>query len=162
MKQDVEFFFGLGSVAYAVSQSLTGSVSSGKSKNLLSELLQYKPKMLKRILNAKKICEREKRELLPKDLFHLKGFMVAGTDNQCYKDDLEKMWGVRPMELFAGTEPSIIGTETWTRNGMYFFPDTCFYEFITEKDMLHNYEDPRSLLRPILWMRLFPGRNMSL
>ena len=32
MKQDVEFFFGLGSVAYAVSQSLTGSVSSGKSK----------------------------------------------------------------------------------------------------------------------------------
>ena len=48
MKQDVEFFFGLGSVAYAVSQSLTGSVSSGKSKISFSELLQYKPKMLKR------------------------------------------------------------------------------------------------------------------
>ena len=69
MKQDVEFFFGLGSVAYAVSQSLTGSVSSGKSKTSFSELLQYKPKMLKRILNAKKICKKEKRELLPKDLF---------------------------------------------------------------------------------------------
>ena len=42
---------------------------------------------------------------MPKDLFRLKGFMVAGTDNGCYKDDLEKLWGIRPMELFAGTEP---------------------------------------------------------
>ena len=52
--------------------------------------------------------------------------MVAGTDNLCYKDDLEELWGIRPMELFAGTEPSIMGTETWTRKGMYFFPDTAF------------------------------------
>ena len=162
MKQDVEFFFGLGSVAYAVSQSLTGSVSSGKSKTSFSELLQYKPKMLKRILNAKKICKKEKRELLPKDLFHLKGFMVAGTDNQCYKDDLEEMWGVRPMELFAGTEPSIIGTETWTRNGMYFFQDTCFYEFITEKDMLHNYEDPTFTPPTYLMDEVVPGEKYEL
>ena len=35
-----------------------------------------------------------------------------------------------------------MGTETWTRKGMYFFPDTAFYEFITEKDMIRNYEDP--------------------
>lgn len=80
---------------------------------------------------------------MPKDLFGLKGFMVAGTDNRYYKDDLEKLWGVRPMELFAGTEPSIIGTETWTRNGMYFFPDTCFYEFIRETDMEKMLEDPQ-------------------
>ena len=39
------------------------------------------------------------------------------------------------MELFAGTEPTCIGTETWTRNGMYFFPDACFYEFIPESEM---------------------------
>lgn len=89
-------------MAYAVSQSLTGSVSSGKSKTSFSELLQYKPKMLKRILNAKKICKKEKRELLPKDLFHLKGFMVAGTDNQCYKDDLEENVGSSAHGTFCG------------------------------------------------------------
>ena len=32
--------------------------------------------------------------------------MVAGTDNACYKDDLEELWGIRPMEIFAGTEPT--------------------------------------------------------
>lgn len=138
MKQDVEYFFGLGSVAYAVSQSLSGSASGGKASNLL----KAKPKMIWRMLRAKMKCKKEHRQLLPKDLFGLKGFMVAGTDNRYYKDDLEKMWGVRPMELFAGTEPSIIGTETWTRNGMYFFPDTCFYEFIREKDMEKMLDDP--------------------
>ncbi|MDO4545441.1 MAG: GH3 auxin-responsive promoter family protein, partial [Bacillota bacterium] len=90
----------------------------------------------------KKACERENRPLLPKDLFNLKGIMVAGTDCNCYKDELEELWGIRPMELFAGTEPTCIGTETWTREGMYFFPDACFYEFIPEKEMMKNLEDP--------------------
>lgn len=140
MQQDVELFFGLGSVAYAISQSLS-NMSSGSSSGL-SSLLKCKPKMIHRILKAKRLCKKEKRPLKPKDLFRLKGFMVAGTDNRCYKDDLEALWGIRPMEIFAGTEPSLIGTETWTRDGMYFFPDACFYEFISEKDMHRTFEDP--------------------
>ena len=66
------------------------------------------------------------------------------------------------MELFAGTEPSIIGTETWTRNGMYFFPDTCFYEFITEADMMKNYEDPSYIPRTYLMDEVFPGEKYEL
>jgi hypothetical protein len=67
--------------------------------------------------------------------------MCAGTDNNCYKDDLEDLWGIRPLEMFAGTEPSCVGTEIWSRNGMYFFPDSCFYEFIPEDEMLKSLED---------------------
>ena len=87
--------------------------------------------------------------------------MVAGTDNLCYKDDLEELWGIRPMELFAGTEPSIMGTETWTRKGMYFFPDTAFYEFITEKDMMRNYEDPSYIPPTYLMDEVRPGENTN-
>ena len=36
----------------------------------------------------------------------------------------------------------MMGTETWTRKGTYFFPDNAFYEFITEEDMLKNHADP--------------------
>lgn len=160
MKNDVEFFFGLGSVAYAVSLSLA-SLSGGSSGGL-SSLLKCKPKMIYRILKAKLACKKENRDLMPKDLFHLKGFMVAGTDNHCYKDDLEKLWGIRPMELFAGTEPSIIGTETWTRNGMYFFPDTCFYEFIAEKDMYRSIEDPSYEPPTYLMDEVIPGEKYEL
>lgn len=160
MQKDVEFFFGLGSVAYAVSQSLA-SLSGGSSGGL-SSLLKCKPKMILRILKAKYRCKKENRPFIPKDLFKLKGFMVAGTDNRCYKDELEELWGVRPMELFAGTEPSIIGTETWTRNGMYFFPDSCFFEFIAEKDMYRTFENPEYQPRTYLMDEVVPGEKYEI
>lgn len=59
------------------------------------------------------------------------------------------MWGIRPVEVFAGTEPSFIGTETWNRNGLYFFPDACFYEFIPETEMYKNLDDPSYVPRAI-------------
>lgn len=159
MKNNIEIFFGLGSVAYAVSLSLAQmSASSGG----LSALKSCKPAMIKRILSAKSRCRRERRSLKPKDLFKLKGFMVAGTDNNCYKDDLEALWGVRPMELFAGTEPSLIGTESWTRKGMYFFPNACFYEFITEEDMLKNIDDSTYIPRTYLMDEVIPGMTYEL
>ena len=88
--------------------------------------------------------------------------MVAGTDNLCYKDDLEELWGIRPMELFAGTEPSMMGTETWTRKGMYFFPDNAFYEFITEEDMLKNHADPSYIPPTYLMDEVRPGEKYEL
>lgn len=160
MQQDVELFFGLGSVAYAISLSL-GASSAGSSGGL-SSLLKCKPKMIRRILKAKKACKKENRDLMPKDLFKLKGFMVAGTDNNSYKDDLEELWGIRPMEIFAGTEPSLIGTETWTRKGMYFFPDSCFYEFIAEQDMLKGFEDPTYQPRTYLMDEVVPGEKYEI
>lgn len=155
MQQDVEYFFGLGSVAYAVSQSL--SQMGGKGRMKPADLLKFRPDMLLRIARAKSRCKKENRPLKPRDLFHLKGFMVAGTDNRCYKDDLEELWGVRPMELFAGTEPSIIGTETWTRNGMYFFPDTCFYEFLPIADTIRLMDEPDYKPRTCLMDEVVPG-----
>lgn len=156
MKKGIEYFFGLGSVLYYVSQSIT-SMKTGHKKSLKEKLLSTSPAMMARYMVAKKTCRKENRELLPKDLFQLKGFMCAGTDNRCYKADLEKMWGVAPMEIFAGTEPTCIGCETWSREGVYFFPDACFYEFIPEDEMNKNVEDPSYQPRTILWDEVVPG-----
>ena len=156
MKKGIEYFFGLGSVLYYVSQSVT-SMGGGSSKSLVEKLLSVSPAMLVRMMMAKRKCKKEKRDLLPKDLFKLKGFMCAGTDNRCYKADLEEMWGVSPMEVFAGTEPTCIGCETWSREGVYFFPDACFYEFIPEDEMNRNMEDPNYKPRTVLWDEVVPG-----
>ncbi len=135
MKDDVDLFFGLGSVCYAVSSILDKTLSEkGKTKRKLD----MKPYMLFRIIKAKLKKKILKKEILPKDLFKMKGFIVAGTDNEYYKDDLERLWGIRPLELFAGTEVSFIGTETYSRNGMYFFPNAGFYEFIKIEDTIKN------------------------
>lgn len=166
MKKGIDFFFGLGSVAYFVSISLAsmGKSSSKTSKDSVkgASTLNLPAGMLYRLLKAKYRCKKENREMKPKDLFKLKGFMCAGTDNNCYKDDLEELWGIRPMELFAGTEPSIIGTETWTRNGMYFFPDTCFYEFIPEKEMYKSLEDESYRPTTYLMNEVVPGEKYEL
>ena len=156
MKKGIEYFFGLGSVLYYVSQSIT-SISGSRKKSLGELLRSVSPSMLMRSLVAKRTCRRENRDLLPKDLFKLKGFMCAGTDNRCYKADLERMWGVAPMEIFAGTEPTCIGCETWSREGVYFFPDACFYEFIPEDEMNKNMEDPDYQPRTVLWDEVVPG-----
>ena len=159
MKRDIDFFFGLGSVAYFVSLSLS---SLGGGGGGLSSLKKISPSMLVRLMKAKSICKKEGRELMPKDLFKPKGFVVAGTDNNSYKDDLERLWGIRPMELFAGTEPSCIGTETWTKNGMYFFPDTCFYEFIPEKEMEKSLDDPGYQPKTYLMNEVLPDEKYEL
>ena len=149
MKDDVHFFFGLGSVAYAITQSISQSVSTSSGGGLKS-LMKCKPHMRSRIIKAKLRSKREKRNILPKDLFKLRGFMVAGTDNRYYKDELEALWGTRPMELFAGTEPSLIGSETWRRNGMYFFPNTGLYEFIKIEDSVNNRLNPNYIPKTYL------------
>lgn len=160
LKKGIEFFFGLGSVTYYISQSIS-SLEHG-SGSLMSKLKEISPRMLLRYLKAKRTCKKEKRAMLPRDLFQLKGFTCAGTDNWCYRDDLEKMWGVRPTEIFAGTEPTCIGTEIWTRDGMYFFPDACFYEFIPESEMRRNLDDPSYNPRTILMDQVQAGEKYEL
>ena len=154
MKKGLEYFFGLGSVLYYVSQSLASMQSN---KSLKEKITGTSPKMMIRYLMAKRRCKKENRDLLPRDLFHLKGFMCAGTDNRCYKADLEKMWGIAPMEIFAGTEPTCIGCETWSREGVYFFPDSCFYEFIPEEELNRNMANPEYKPRTVLWNEVVAG-----
>lgn len=159
MSKGIDFFFGLSSVTYYVSQAVSGMGSSGGG---IKSVLGKSPTMIYRYLKAQKTCKEENRKLKPKDLFKLKGFMCVGTDTRCYKDDLEDMWGVRPMEIFAGTEPTCIGTEIWSRNGLYFFPDACFYEFIPESEFYRNLEDPDYVPKSYLMDEVRPGETYEL
>lgn len=159
LSKGIDYFFGLGSVTYYISLSLS-KMSSGSGGSL--SLLKKAPLRFFKIAFAKFKCFKEGRELMPKDIFKLKGFMVAGTDNACYKDDLEKLWGIRPMEIFAGTEPTCIGTETWSRNGLYFFPDACFYEFIPLYEMEKNFDDPNYQPRTVLINEVEEGMSYEL
>ena len=60
--------------------------------------------MLLRIARAKSRCKKENRPLKPKDLFRLKGFMVAGTDNRCYKEAVSLERGICILQEEAGRQ----------------------------------------------------------
>ena len=127
----MDYFLSMGSVAYYLSLNLSGASGGKKKKKPASSKLPVSTAI--RYLRAQRIAKKEGRDILPKDLFSPIGFICAGTDNACYKDDLEKMWGVRPLELFAGTEAGMVGCETWNRRDLYFFPDAAYFEFLPER-----------------------------
>lgn len=140
LKCGIDQFFGMSSVVYTITRNFERFTSSGSVS--MKKMIGIRPKMLFRILKAKYICNRDNRPMKPKDLFDLQGFVCVGTDTALFKDELEEAWGKRPLEIHGGTEPSCMATETWSRNGLVFFPDNAFYEFIPKEEMLKNKENP--------------------
>jgi hypothetical protein len=160
LQKGIDYFFALGSVATFVSHSF--GESAGKGQGGIRALFKMSPKIAYRYLRARSQSRRENRPMVPKDVFNLRGLMVAGTDNNCYKDDLEALWGIRPVEVFAGTEPTCVGVETWARDGMYFFPDACFYEFIPESEFEQSARDPAYVPRTCLMDQVQTGEKYEL
>ena len=152
----VDFFFGIGSVANYITENF------GKSSGSHSGKVKIAPGNALRYLRAKYISRRDGRPIVPGDVFRLKAFFFAGTDAKCYKDRLTKAWGIVPVELAAGTEPTCIGAETWEHRGMVFFPDACFYEFIPEQEMRRNLADPSYKPRTCLMDEIQSGETYEL
>lgn len=151
----VDFFFGIGSVANYITESF-GKSGGGHGG------LKVSPGNAARYARAKYISRRDGRNIVPGDVFRLKAFFYAGTDARCYKERLTRAWGIAPAELAAGTESTCIGAETWERQGMVFFPDACFYEFIPEDEMRRNREAPDYRPRTCLMDEIRAGENYEL
>lgn len=159
IKKGIDLFFGLSSVINYISLNFQ---NKDNSRGSLRKVLQCSPRMAFRLVGASLRSRREKRPLMPKDLFQLHGFVCAGTDSRCYKRQLTEAWGIRPLEISAGTEPTCIATESWEKNGLYFFPDACLYEFIPEEEMQRNQEDPTYQPPTYLMDQVVANRNYEL
>ena len=158
VKKGMNQFFGMSSILYYISENLLNS-SSGFS---LKKLAGISPVMLYRLLKARYRSRRDNVPMLPRDIFKLEAFVCVGNDSTLYKPDLEKFWGKRPMEIAGGTEPTLIGTETWSQDGLVLFPDVCFYEFIPEKEMHLSLRDPDYVPRTYLMDELSPNQLYEL
>ena len=163
MKSGMNLFFGMSSVLYGTTRNLNTLSSSADKGNMgLRSILGMSPRMLWRVLHAAYRCKRDNTPLMPKDLFSLDGFVCVGTDTNLYRDELTNAWGIRPMEIAGGTEPSCMGTETWSKNGLVFFPDACFYEFIPEQEMLKSLQNPSYQPPTYLMNELVAGQKYEL
>lgn len=161
IQSGMNLFFGMSSVLYGTTRNLDALNSSADKKGIRS-LFRMSPKMVWRMMRALYRCKRDGVPLMPKDLFTLDGFVCVGTDTNLYRDELTNAWGIRPLEIAGGTEPSCMGTETWSKNGLVFFPDACFYEFIPEQEMLHNLQDPSYQPHTYLMNELVAGQKYEL
>jgi hypothetical protein len=138
MQKGIDLFFGLSSIIAKISDSFASGSNSGGGINVLKN----SPTMNYRLIRAWVKSKRENTPILPKDIWTLKGLICAGTDTATFKKKIENCWGIKPLEIFGGTEPTCIATETWSKNGLVFFPDVCFYEFIPKSEVEKNMENP--------------------
>lgn len=130
----------LGSIAVVLAK-MGDHFAEGTRKRKFSWIYLH-PMAMARIVRAMIRCKREKRPMLPKDLWSVKGIPTGGTDTTIYRDKLKKFWGVDPLEIYGSTEGGTVATQTWNRNGMVFFPDMVFLEFVPEYEWQRWNEDP--------------------
>ena len=151
-------FYGMTSIVYSMSKSF-GDTSRGGT---LRDAMAMSPKMLVRYLKARYRSKRDGVSITPGDIFRLDGFVCVGTDTSLYKNELESLWGRRPLEVAGGTETCLLGTETWSKDGLVFYPDNCFYEFIPESEMEKNLADESYIPRTYLMDELSAGEKYEL
>jgi hypothetical protein len=145
MREGLDFFMGISVVLARMGEQFEQQSSSTKpSKELLN------PATLWRLLKAVVISKIHKRNILPKDIWHLKGIMSGGTDIEIYKDRIEHYWGKIPLEGYSSTESGNLAIQAWNYKGLMFVPDISFLEFIPFEEVRKNQNDhtfkPKTLL----------------
>lgn len=161
LSEGIDYFFANAAVANYITESFDGMIggggSSSKGSSGGSKSLRISPKIMLRILRARRASKREKRPVYPKDIFDLKGFVCTGTDANHYRERLANAWGIEPIEIAAGTEATCIGSESLMQRGMVLFPDACFYEFIPESEYIRNIKDKEYKPKTVLMNEVLEG-----
>lgn len=155
MSGGLDYFFAIGSVASYITDNFGKSAGGAKMRNVSIPIAC-------RYLRQKYLSRRDGKPLYPGKVFNLKGFVCTGTDAKYYKQHLAEAWGVVPIEIVSGTESTMLATENWQHNGMVFFPDSCFYEFIPEDEMKKSLENPSYIPLTCLMDEVHTNENYEL
>jgi hypothetical protein len=137
IQEGLDYFYGLPSILTRIGEQFEQSSGGTQpSRRMLN------PFVLWRLLRAVIITRVQKRSLLPKDIWKLKGIVTGGTDTAIFKDKIEHYWGIKPLEGYGCTEVGAIACQAWNFNGMTFTPDRNFLEFMPYEEHLKIKEDP--------------------
>jgi phenylacetate-coenzyme A ligase PaaK-like adenylate-forming protein len=145
--EGLDFFFGISSILLRISEQFSQPRGSGGIS--LTSLLK-KPKVLFRLLSGFLRAKIQGRNLLPKDIWKVKGVLCSGADTSIFKDKVSKLWGKKPLETYGATEYGLVATQSWTYEGLTLVPYNNFWEFIPEEEYRKSVADggprPNTLL----------------
>jgi hypothetical protein len=157
MSQGLDYFFGLSLVLVSVGEKFR---QSSKGVNLRPFITH--PKALWRLGKGLLKSRLAGRQLLPRDIWTLKGIIGSGVDSLVYKDKIKELWGRNPLDLYSCTEGGVIATQTWDYDGMTFIPNLNFLEFIPEEEQLKLQMDRSYQPRILLLDEVTVGENYEI
>jgi len=152
METGIDYFYGLASVLGKMGERFAEGGGSSKSS-----IKGMKLKTVLKLLKGLIIAKANRRNLLPKDIWKLKGVMTGGMDTDIYREKVEYYWGKPPLEGYACTEGGMQALQGCNYKGMLLFPDINFYEFIPFDEHLKNKEDPNYVPKTVLSNELALG-----
>jgi hypothetical protein len=152
MREGLDYFMGMSAVLARMGEQFEQQATNTKpSKDLLNPFTLWR---LSKALVKSKI---QNRNILPKDIWRLKGIMTGGTDTEIYQDRIDYYWGRKPLEGYVCTEAGNMAMQSWNFKGMCFFPDTAFLEFIPLEEHNKNKNDPSYQPKTVLYDELGLG-----
>ncbi len=152
LKDGIDLFYGLSSVLVGIGEQFANG--SGTTK-LSMDMLH--PQIIARLIKGLVKSKIQRRPLLPRDLWKVKGIIAGGMDTAFYANKIEAYWGVKPLEGYGGTEVGGVAVQTWNHKTMTFLPDCNFIELISEDDFYQLADDPNYLPRPKTLNEATPG-----
>ena len=149
LSEGIDAFYGLPGILVAIAEKF----KQGSSSMTLSSLLSQ-PKMLLRLLKGMLKSKIARRAMLPRDLWSLKFIFASGTDGVVYRKKITDMWGKYPLDAYGGADLIAVAIQTWDYDGMTFFPNVNFLEFIPEEEHEkwkedHSYQPKTVLLNEV-------------
>lgn len=146
-----------GNILYRIGEKLANNRGQlGFNVHLLS--LEY----IWRFISATLRSKREHRNLLPKDIWPIKGIITGGAEAIIYQDKILDYWGKKPLMIYQAPEAGIIATQVWNKGNYTFLPTSSFHEFIPEEEVLKNKENPKYVPRTLLLNQVKPGKKYEL
>jgi len=73
------------------------------------------PLVATRLMRAMLKSKRARRNLLPRDLWPLKGLICYGMDTSIYREQLMHYWGCQPFEMYGATENGLVAVNAWNK-----------------------------------------------
>ncbi len=136
LKDGVDIIGAIASVMVKMGEELDGQARGMKfSPSMLH------PKIVLRLLRAWLRSKRERRPILPKDLWPAKAIVTGGVDTAIYKDDITHYWGSNSYEFYVCAEIFFIALQGWNKKGLTFLPDMAFLEFIPYEEQREQQDD---------------------
>ena len=95
LKDGVNVIAAIASVLVAMGEQL-----SGQTRGINLSVSMLHPKIITRLILAWLRSKKDKRSILPKDLWPTQAIMTSGVDTNIYRKDIVKYWGCEPYEFY--------------------------------------------------------------
>jgi hypothetical protein len=99
------------------------------------------PKIFFNFLRGWVRSKKEKRTLLPKDLWSPKAIVAGGMDTNIYKRDVAHYWGAEPFDFYVTSDAFFLAMQAWNKKDMTFIAGTVFFEFIPVSERVKHESD---------------------